>query len=1227
LALNPAEVQITSSTTDSISAQIANDGQNGITPETYIEVRSKSDGTVIAASDWSAEKDRTLIGLSLNTEYELWFKARNGDGVENGFVKVQDSFYSNRSPQGEISEPIENKVILGQDAYILSGKAWDTDQDHLTISVTIGDVEKAFEMMETPSGEPVEDNWSVSFQGEELADGIYSDTIVKLTDTKGTVTEVPLNYSLTLDKTPPVVNTPTVTVESTTQITVAPEAEDSMTELGTVPYLYNRNGEDIGTWMAELFLDTELTPNTKYTYKYKARDAVGNESEYSEEVSKYTLALNPAEVQITSSTTGSISVQITNDGQNGITPETYIEVRSKSDGTVIATSDWSAEEDRMLTGLSLNTEYELWLKARNGDGVENGLVKVQDSFYSNRLHQGNLSGPEGDGIITENLGQQSFTLFGKAWDLDQDKLTVSVTFGNVEKTIEITETPPGEPAEDNWSISFSGGDLPNGSYNNISIKIKDGKGEEINLPFEYSLTVAVTRIVKIEIEPHEVRIPVGQSQKLKASVFYSNGFIETTTDITDFAAWTSSNQGIATVNQGNVLGCSQGQTSIQAKLEGIIGTVQVEVSAPIITRIELLPERTVAVGNACTLTATAYFSDGTAKDITQSAIWSSLNQEIASANLGTIIGLKQGVAIIQVEYNGSIGTVQIEVKDPVITNVEIINEKPVIAVGDTVNLMAKANYSDRTVKNVTQVVSWTSLNPDIASVNRGIVTGISHGTTTIQAELEGKIGAVQVEVTHVITINLESEQSQLQRGESLFLKAIAHYSDNKMVNVTNMATWSSLNPEIISVDGTGKITALSEGRAIVQAEFEGKLATVEITVTDPAITYPSNSVSSDPHDHELSRPPTTNPELTNPTPGTPPVTSIPDTPKPTVPETTVPENVPDLPQPPKDENQISQPETGKPSNSKPTETTPTVSRPSYGNRPYGIGNQPQGNMKGNTKGNTKGNANLSTHTVAQLPDFLRNLPTRTTETGVIKGYVKDAQGNPIADTRIELHSTPRITFTDSHGFFRFDNVEMGAHKIYLADEKISKNLVLLNSITVIDSDQVKSMTGDQVAYGLGDNGIVETAQVQLSANDSLKELEIIVDMNSKGKGKGFSLKSLLPENIPAAAALAGGIGLSGSMLVIFVLFKTRRNASIYVGSKCIRRRRVKLTQGELTLELRKEFLKSNGDNLRIVFSKSLSRKLAGKSITITEAGEVVTRLIAPEFTGGSLEIEVETLGE
>lgn len=709
------------------------------------------------------------------------------------------------------------------------------------------------------------------------------------------------SIKIIIDKTAPIAQTPTITVDSSSQITIASSADDELAGLHDLPYMYNRNEEDITDWITDnSYTDTELSPNTAYTYKYKVRDSVGNES-WSNEITKYTLALDPEEVSITSKTAAGVAVSIKNNSSNGEIPETMLEVRQKSDGSLITSSDWSTDIERVLTGLTLDTEYELWSKTRNGDQVENEFVKIQESIFSNRLHLGEISQPTGDSIITEVTGQESIAFSGRVWDLDQDPLTVLVKIGDIEKTVEIINTPTSEPDEDNWSISFTGDDLPNNTYTGISIIVRDDKGEEITLPYEHSLLVSVARIARIEIEP----------------------------------------------------------------------------------------VRTVNVGNAFTLTATGYFSDGSHRDISKEAI-------------------------------------------------------------------------------------WTSLNPDLATVNQGTVVGISVGAATIEAELNGVTGTVLVEVI----------------------------------------------PRSSSGSGSGEQGATT---------------------------------------HE---------------------------PEPIPPE-------PTLPEPP-----IEQPIPTKP---KPVPVKISQSKPVQ--RPSQIA--------------------LNDNKLAEdeeKPITSIDPPNVRTNIGVVKGYVKDGEGNPIIEARVELHSNPRVTYTDYQGFFQFDNVEIGDHKIFVVDERISNSLMLLSSITIKEGDRV-------LTDGQGNNESAQ-AQLQLSAGDQVKDLEIIVDLIDVGTKTGlFSVKNILAFIQGDIVPIVCGASIFSIFIGFLGFIFLKSNTSIYVGSKKIGKKKISFSKDGTQINLYKEFLKGKGENLRIIFSVSMTRKIAGRRVTILDKNTVVDQLIMPEFSGRPFELEVETPGE
>ena len=65
-------------------------------------------------------------------------------------------------------------------------------------------------------------------------------------------------------------------------------------------------------------------------------------------------------------------------------------------------------------------------------------------------------------------------------------------------------------------------------------------------------------------------------------------------------------------------------------------------------------------------------------------------------------------------------------------------DDPVLEIGETVQLDLAAEYSDGSTKEVTDEATWESSNVDIATVDVGLVTGVSPGEFNILASYEGE---------------------------------------------------------------------------------------------------------------------------------------------------------------------------------------------------------------------------------------------------------------------------------------------------------------------------------------------------------------------------------------------------------------------------------------------------------------------------------------------------------
>ncbi|OBZ16380.1 hypothetical protein [Bacillus sp. FJAT-26390] len=116
-----------------------------------------------------------------------------------------------------------------------------------------------------------------------------------------------------------------------------------------------------------------------------------------------------------------------------------------------------------------------------------------------------------------------------------------------------------------------------------------------------------------------------------------------------------------------------------------------------------------------------------------------------------------------------------------------------------------AAFADGTREWITDKAQWSSDHTNIADVIKSKVTGYKSGTATIKDSYSGKeaTAIVRVDIRNQIVLSKTTVDKQI--GESMTLTANANYSDNRVVDVSALAQWSSAHPNVIEVNkGTTK---------------------------------------------------------------------------------------------------------------------------------------------------------------------------------------------------------------------------------------------------------------------------------------------------------------------------------------------------------------------------------------------------------------------------------------
>lgn len=183
---------------------------------------------------------------------------------------------------------------------------------------------------------------------------------------------------------------------------------------------------------------------------------------------------------------------------------------------------------------------------------------------------------------------------------------------------------------------------------------------------------------------------------------------------------------------------------------------------------------------------------------------------------------------------------------------------PFIAVGASQPFTAMGSFSDGSMQNLTDSVTWTTSNPADATVQTagqaqpGLATGVAPGTVTVTAVQDGKSGTATLTISRsspfLTTINIEPPMSSIAIGATVQFAAIGTYSNGTTQDVTKSATWTSSNLADATVQTAGQASpglamGIAGGTTTITAAISGKSGTATLAVTSAGATIVSIAVN------------------------------------------------------------------------------------------------------------------------------------------------------------------------------------------------------------------------------------------------------------------------------------------------------------------------------------------------------------------------------------------------
>ena len=353
----------------------------------------------------------------------------------------------------------------------------------------------------------------------------------------------------------------------------------------------------------------------------------------------------------------------------------------------------------------------------------------------------------------------------------------------------------------------------------ITVKTNDGG---YTASVSVNVSAAEKKVDSVSISGDSI-VTVGSSISLSASVSPSDAAYSG-------ISWSSSNAGIATVDNGKVTGVAAGKVTITAEAGGVKATKEIEVKAAevTLTGIKIAGSASAKKGETVQLSITAEPSGADA-----SVTWSSSNADIASVDgNGKVTCSAVGSTTIT-----AVSRKNTNIKDS-ITFTVTSDESNSVTLNEMKITAGQTKAADVKITGNVSSSSFSIANTKYATVDgNGNIKAIRAGSTELTVKVDFSDGSTQtktakltIEAAEVKGITLDQTKVTLKVGESLKL--------NPTIDTTGYTgcLWYTSDSSVVTVTehGNGTITAVKAGKVTITAcssEDTSKKATCEVTVT------------------------------------------------------------------------------------------------------------------------------------------------------------------------------------------------------------------------------------------------------------------------------------------------------------------------------------------------------------------------------------------------------------
>jgi trimeric autotransporter adhesin len=183
-------------------------------------------------------------------------------------------------------------------------------------------------------------------------------------------------------------------------------------------------------------------------------------------------------------------------------------------------------------------------------------------------------------------------------------------------------------------------------------------------------------------------------------------------------------------------------------------------------------------------------------------------------------------------------------------SIQVTPKNATVAAGLTEQFRATGTYSDKSTKDVTGTVAWSTSNTSIATISAsGLATAKTQGSSSVTATLDGLNGSTSFTVSapEIVSIAVTPPSVSIAQGTTTNFTAKGTFSDGSTQDVTGTVQWNSSATNVASVSNTipteGTAKGLTAGTAVITASSGNVSGTASLTVTSATL----NSIAVTPN--------------------------------------------------------------------------------------------------------------------------------------------------------------------------------------------------------------------------------------------------------------------------------------------------------------------------------------------------------------------------------------------